>query len=184
MITRIMDENTNMQSTPAPASGGKKTLIYVGVGILALAVLGGFASRMMGGAAMRAAGVDINQNGSGATTYSNNEGTVTVGAGAMPENWPADAPQNYSGATIQYSGASNPQTGKAGSAVVYMVKATAQGVIDYYKQQLGSNGWTIESTANAGGAMVLAAKKDTRTLGVYVVDAGNGSVTVTAGIGQ
>ncbi len=64
------------------------------------------------------------------------------------------------------------------------MKAAAQSVIDYYKGELSKNGWTIEATANTGGATVLSAQKDTRTFGVYVVDAGNGSVSVTVGIGM
>jgi hypothetical protein len=62
------------------------------------------------------------------------------------------------------------------------VRTSAQAVADYYKQQLQSNGWTIEGTVNAGGAMVVSARKDTRTFGAYIVDAGDGTVAVTAGV--
>ena len=100
----------------------------------------------------------------------------------MPENWPSDAPDNYAGASIAFSGTSNPQTGQIGSAVSYTVQATASAVADYYRQQLQANGWTIQATANAGGAMVLSATKDTRTFGAYIAEAADGTTTVTAGI--
>lgn len=155
------------------------------IGAIVLVVLvGGYLSRGAGFMGMRAAGVDMSPNADGGTTYSNNEGTVTVGGTAMPSNWPSDAPANYSGASIQYSGSSNPQTGEAGSAIMYTVNASAQRVVDHYKNELARNGWTVEGTANAAGAMVVSAKKDTRTFGAYVVDSGSGAVSVTVGIGM
>lgn len=172
--------NDTQHSTSA--SGHK--MWYIIGGIVILLLLGWFATRGAGFMAMRAAGVNATPNADGSATYSNNQGTVTVGGGSMPSNWPSDAPANYAVASIQYSGSSNPQTGQAGSAVVYNVNASAQAVIEYYKAQLAQNGWTIESTANTGAATVLSAKKDTRTLGVYIVDSGNGAVSVTVGIGM
>ena len=53
---------------------------------------------------------------------------------------------------------------------------------DFYKRELASNGWVIEQTANIGGSTVLSAKKDTRMLGVYIADAGDGQVSVTVSI--
>lgn len=180
-IISMSEENTN---TPSTSGSGNKMWYIIGA-IAAVVLVGGFLSRGIGFMGMRAAGVDVNSNADGTMTYSNEEGTVTVGGGAsMPSNWPSDAPANYSGASIQYSGSSNPQTGEAGSAVVYTVNASTQSVIDYYKSELAKNGWTVEATANMAGATVLSGKKDTRTFGIYVVDAGNGSVSVTIGIGM
>lgn len=175
-----MDE-TNQ---PAPTSGSNKKVLYIVIGIVVLFLLGGFAMQMMGFAAMRAAGVNVMPGPGGSATYTvdNGEGTVTVGGNKMPDNWPSDAPGNFSGATIQYAGSSNPQTGKAGAAVAYTVQASASAVADYYKSQLTSNGWTVDATANMGAATVLSAKKDTRTFGIYIADAGNGTVQVTAGM--
>lgn len=128
------------------------------------------------------AGVSTDRNIDGSTTYSNEEGSVTVGGASMPENWPADAPSNYSGASIQYSGTSNPQTGKTGSAVVYTVNASAPQVTEYYKAELAKSGWKIEGTAVIGPSTAITATKDARTLGVYIGEAGNGTVSVTVGI--
>ncbi len=165
---------------PAATLGSKNKMWYIIGGIIVLVLLGWFFTR--GGGMLGPAGVDVDRNMDGSATYSNEEGTVTVGGGSLPDNWPSDAPPVYSGGTIQYSGASNPQTSKAGAAVVYTAKASVQSVIDYYRTELSKAGWNLEATATMGGATVFSAKKDTRTIGIYVVDSGDGSVAVTAGI--
>ncbi|MEK7156552.1 MAG: hypothetical protein AAB790_01970 [Patescibacteria group bacterium] len=166
-----------------PSASGSNKMWYIIGGIVILALVGWFLMRGAGSLIGAASGVDVDQGADGSATYSNAEGSVTVGTGAsMPANWPSDAPANYSGATIAYSGTSNPQTGQSGSAVSYTVRASAQSVADYYKQQLASAGWTIESTANMAGATVLAARKDSRTIGAYITDAGDGTVSVVVGI--
>ena len=153
--------------------------VYIIGGIVVLLIVGWFLTR--GSASI--SGVDVDNNLDGSTTYSNEEGSVTVGTTAtMPSNWPADAPANFAGAAIVYSGTSNPQTGTAGSAVSYTVRSSTASVADCYKQQLTSAGWTIEATANIAGATVVSATKDTRTFGAYITDTGDGNVTVTAGI--
>lgn len=162
-----------------PSIGSNKVYYIIG-GIVVLLLLGWFLTRGFGAVS----GVGVDQNIDGSTTYSNEEGSVTVGTQSMPENWPSDAPQNFTGATITFSGSSNPQTGQPGAAVSYTARASAQSVIDYYKQKLEGSGWKIEATANAGGAVVLSATKDARTFGVWAADSGNGMVTVTAGIGM
>lgn len=152
---------------------------YIIGAVLIVLVLGWLFTRGAGSIA----GVDTDRNLDGSVTYTDESGTTaTVGGGSMPENWPSDAPQNYAGANIQYSGTSNPQTGASGSAVVYTATASVQAVTDYYKTQLQSKGWTVTGTANVAGATVVSATKDTRTLGVYIVDSGGGTVSVTAGV--
>lgn len=163
-------------------SGSNNKMWYIIGGIVALLLVGWFLTRGAGSMMGTAAGVGVDRNVGGSTTYTNSEGSVTVGGGSMPDNWPSDAPAVYSGASIIYSGSTNPQTSQAGSAVSYTVNASVASVADYYKAQLASNGWSVESTANTGGATVLAATKDTRTIGVYIADTGSGTVTVTAGI--
>ena len=160
-------------------------MYYIIGGIVVLALVGWFFMRGTGGLMGAATGVDVDRNADGSMTYSNEEGTVTVGtAASMPANWPSDAPANYAGAAIVYSGTSNPQTGQTGSAVSYTVRASAQSVADHYTQQLSSSGWTIQATANMAGATVVSASKDTRTFGAYITDTGDGNVTVVVGIGM
>src|SRR3989344_3893943 len=69
-----------------------------------------------------------------------------------------------------------------GAAIVFTTSDKVQAVADFYKRELASNGWVIEQTANIGGSTVLSAKKDTRMLGVYIADAGDGQVSVTVSI--
>jgi hypothetical protein len=166
-----------------PSSGSSKKTRYIIGSIVILLLLGWFATRSAGFLAMRAAGVNATPNADGSATYSNTEGTVTVGGGSMPSNWPSDAPTNYVGASIQYSGSSNPQTGKAGAAVIYNVNASVKSVYDYYNSRLKMEGWTIDAvTSMAAGANVIVAKKDTRTFSVYIVSTGANAVSVTAGM--
>jgi hypothetical protein len=154
---------------------------YIIGGIAVFLIGGWFLTR--GSDSMMGAGTDIDRNADGSTTYTNDEGSVTVGTSArMPTNWPSDAPDNVAGAVIVYSGTSNPQTGQTGSAVSYTVRTSVQSVVDHYRSALASGGWTVNATANTGGATVISATKDTRTFGAYIVDTGDGNVTVTAGI--
>ena len=175
-----MDETTQTQ----PASS-KKWLYIVG-GIIILLLLGvffgGFGRGTGLGSASFAPGTDVDRDIDGSTTYSTNEGSVTVGSNTMPDNWPSDAPVAYSGASIVYSGATNPTTGAAGSAVAYTVKASVASVVEYYESRLKAEGWTITATAEAGGMRVISATKDTRTFGAYIGSDGQGNTSVTAGI--
>ncbi len=166
-----------------PSASGSNKMWYIIGGIIILALIGWFLMRGAGSLMGAATGVNVDRGANGSATYSNDQGSVTVGTGAsMPANWPSDAPANYAGASIVYSGTSNPQTGQSGSAVSYTVRASAQSVADYYKQQLTSAGWAIQGTANMAGAMVVSATKDSRSLGAYITDAGDGTVSVVVGI--
>jgi hypothetical protein len=163
-----------------PGKGGSKKVMYVIIAIVVIIIVWYFlrgSFGMIGGVN----GVNIGQNLDGSATYSNAGGTVTVGGNALPANWPSDVP-TYANATIQYAGSSNPQTGEKGSAVVFMTSDSAQKVVDFYKQALASKGWVVEQAATIGASTVLAANKDTRTVGVYIADAGSGKVSVTVSI--
>ena len=172
-----------MPDGSTPSTSGSNKMWYIIGGIVVLAIVGWLFMRGAGGFMGAATGFDVDRNADGSATYSNDEGSVTVGTTAtMPSNWPSDAPANYAGAAIVYSGTSNPQTGTSGSAVSYTAQASVQSVADYYKQQLTSGGWAIQATANVGGATVVSATKDTRTLGAYITDTGDGNVSVVVGI--
>lgn len=162
------------------ASGSNKMWYIIGA-IVVVLLLGWFFSRGAWFLGSAASGVDVDRDLDGSTTYSNDEGSVTVGSTSYPDNWPSDVPR-YGNGTIQFSGNSNPQTGASGAAVMFQTTDNAQVVIDFYKTELTKNGWTIEGTVSANGALVLSAKKDTRTFGAYAVPSGDGKVSVTAGV--
>jgi len=119
----------------------------------------------------------------GAAAVSSQDGSVSVGpATTMPANWPSDVP-TYAGASLQYSGTSNPSTGEAGSAIVFTTKDTADAILTFYKTQLVASGWKIEGEANVSGMTTLGATKDTRNLGMYIAPSTEGvDTTVTIGI--
>lgn len=155
---------------------GKVPLIIGGV-----VVVGVVGWLITGGMSRAVTGVDTDQHLDGSTTYTDSEGnSATVGGNSYPESWPSDAPR-YSNASIQYSGSSNPQTGEAGAAVVFSTSDTVAEVVAFYKQELAAKGWIIEQTAVAGGATIMAARKDTRSLGLQIVLSG-GQTMVTMGI--
>lgn len=153
-----------------------KTLYIVG-GILVIVVLALLLTREK----TLPNGSTVEKGLNGETTYSNNEGKVTVGGNSMPENWPSDAPK-YPNGNISYSGTSNPQTGQSGSAVAFTTTDKTADVVSFYKKELLANGWTIEQTATVGAATTLAAKKGTRAFGVYIADTGSGQTSVTVGV--
>ncbi|HWO07615.1 MAG TPA: hypothetical protein VNM40_03450 [Candidatus Paceibacterota bacterium] len=177
-----MEETTQPQ---APSSS--KKWLYIGLGIVVLIIIGALMTGALGrgtgfGSAYFAPGADIDRNMDGSTTYTTEEGSVTVGSNTMPSNWPSDAPTAYSGAQISYAGTSNPQTGEAGSAVIYTVQASVESVVEYYESRLRAEGWTITATAEAGGMRMITATKDTRVFGAYIGSDGQGNTSVTAGL--
>jgi hypothetical protein len=165
------------QSAPQEQQKSKKWLYIIGA-VVILLILGKF---VMGGVGYSVNGVNVNRALDGSATFTNNEGSVTVGATKLPDNWPSDAP-TYANAQIQTAMASNPQTGQAGSAVVFTTSDSAQTVADFYKKDLAAKGWKVEQTVSTGQGTMLGATKDTRTFGVYIVDSGDGKVSVTASV--
>jgi hypothetical protein len=165
--------------------GAGKIILIIIVILVLLGIAGFFMGFFRGGAFSMGApyfpGPGAEQNMDGSVTYETNEGTVTVGGGSMPANWPSDAPPAYSGAEILYSGTANPTTGSQGSVVTYTTSASLESVMEYYESRLTAEGWTIEGTMNAQGMTAISAKKDTRTLGVYLGSA-EGKTQVTAGV--
>ena|SRR3989344_5697839 len=180
-----MNKNTEPQATGGSGQPGKNMWYIVGaiivVGLLWWVFSGMFAQNAAERAFEAATGGDVQYGPNGTATYSNEEGSVTVGGGSYPSNWPSDAPQ-YPGGSIQYSGSSNPQTGEPGSAVVLQVNGTAQSIATYYNERLVSGGWTIDGTATVGTATTISATKGDRTFGLYIVDLGNGTASVTVAI--
>lgn len=171
------------ETTQTPAASSKKWL-WIGLGILVLVGVALIGFRGTGlGTAYFTPGVDVDRNMDGTVTYETEQGDVTVGSGAsMPANWPSDAPPAYSGATIVYSGSTNPTTGESGSVVSYTTSASVERVVEYYESRLSAEGWTISATAEVAGMRIISAEKDTRTLGIQIATDGQGTTSVTAGV--
>lgn len=125
--------------------------------------------------------VDVDRNSDGSITYEAEGATVTLNGGAMPENWPSDAPKAYEGAVFLYSGTNNPATGKEGSAIVYTSDAPLDRAVEYYKDALKAKEWTIEADVILAGMTVITAKKDTRLFAAYMAFS-DGKTQVTSGV--
>lgn len=182
-----MKNNINPPATGDSGNPGNNNKLWyiVGsvlvVGILWWMLSGMFARNAAERAFEAATGGQVQYEADGTATYSNEEGSVTVGGGSYPSNWPQDAPQ-YPGGVIQYSGSSNPQTGEPGAAVMFQVGATVQTVVDYYQQQLTAKGWTVDAVVSMGAASSISAIKGEATFGAYITDVGDGNTAVTAAV--
>lgn len=177
-----------------PGGLNQKKLIYIVVGVVVLGGLGmllkGMLSRNAAEFAVeraieRATGgnVDVDYNGDGTVTYKGEDGEVQVGTNAqLPSDWPSDVPV-MPGATIGYSGTSNPTTGAAGATVMFTTSKSVAEVVTYYNTELVSQGWTIDATTNLANTTVISAKKAGRTAGMYIAGA-EGTTTVTIGVQQ
>ena len=174
-----MDEQN--QTVDAAPTSSKKTIPIV-IAVVVLLGAGWFFTRggMMGVVGVPA-GVNVDRNMDGSATYSNDEGSVTVGANSYPDNWPGDAPR-YGNGQIQYSASSNQQTGENGSMISLTTSDNPQKVVDFYKSELASKGWKIEQTATVGQMFIISATKGTMTFSVQVVGTDDKQTTVTIGI--
>ena len=193
----IMDSTTE-KTQPADKKGNNKLLMIVIVVVLFLAVVGFLmksaankASSMIGNkigkkvaeeAINNATGgkADVDINGANVSVKTK-EGSFSTG-NKLPDDWPKDAPV-YTGATVTYSGSSNPQTGESGFGAVLTTTDGSTKVVEFYKKELVSQGWTIASTQIANDTTVLGSTKDTRSLAVSIVEA-SGTTTITLGISE
>lgn len=179
--------------TPGEKKNNTKVILVVVIVVLVLLAwqgLGRFTGeRMVERAIERAADgnvdVDFDTDGEGTVTVSGeNGGTFQYSAGGaveVPSDWPNDMPI-MDGGTVSYVGTMNPQTGEPGAVVMFTTNEPVSAVSAYYTQALADNGWTIESTMNAGGTVILGASKDERQASIYVAGDENGtSVTVSIG---
>src|SRR3989344_2541681 len=131
-------EPENTQEQQQQVGGKSKIGVYIVIGIVLLLIIGWLVKGVM---FRSVTGVDVDRNLGGATTYSNEEGSVIVGGNKLPDNWPSDA-LTYKNATIQYSGSSNPQTGEAGAAVVFTTTDSVETVVRFYEKEPAGKGWT------------------------------------------
>ena len=124
--------------------------------------------------------IDLNDDGS--MHVETNEGTYDAGSNRLPDDWPTDAPI-FAGATVQYSGAANPTTGKAGAAAVLMTTHSPSEVLDFYTAELKKQGWTVTSTMEAQGTTILGATKGSRALSLMVGSV-ESQTSITIGVGE
>jgi hypothetical protein len=64
-----------------------------------------------------------------------------------------------------------------------MTQDPVEAVVDFYKEQAVTEGWTISTTMENAGMTILAAKKDDRFLSVSVASSSE-ATSITLGVGQ
>jgi len=192
-----MDDTTSTPPATTPEGGEKKNytklIIVVAVVLIALfawQALSTFTGeKVVERALEQAAGGDVDYDfdadGGGTITVTGEEGdTYQYSAGdsvALPDSWPTDVPV-IDGAKLSYAGSSNPADGEAATMVSLTVSKSLAEVSAYYKEALADNGWTVESTVDMGTTMMLAATKEEREVGLYIVgEKGDTAVTITIG---
>ncbi len=124
------------------------------------------------------ADVDVNMDGT--MDIETEEGTAKIGAQSLPEGWPGDAPI-YPGSAISYSASMNPQTGEPSMAVVLSTKDTVSAAATYYKTELASKGWSVDTAMEAGGTSIFSATKEGSVLSLLIAGA-EGQTTITMAI--
>lgn len=156
----------------------KKTLLFVAL-LSVVVVLTGCGRRLTDRALERAieqetggvADIDFNGDNWTATT---DEGTVAVGANV---GLPADFPSDIYVPDGQVVMAVADMAQNAVSTTI-QTNMSSSDVIEKYKSELAEQGWTITTTANYGGVMMIGAGKDDRALTVSVTG-GDGLTTVS-----
>jgi hypothetical protein len=108
--------------------------------------------------------------------------TAVGGVGAMPENWPKDAPVAIRGATLMSSLAKDLGTQEPNPSVIYFTPTPLDEAIAYYVRGLTENGWKIDTNADSAGYRVITASKDTRSFFAFVSSDGAGKTGVTSGV--
>ncbi len=120
-------------------------------------------------------------------TFSGEDGesyTVSTGADVeLPDNWPESVPLP-SDAKITYAGTMMTGQPGGGTTVAFTTRQSVTEITEYYKDELGGNGWTIAATmATADGSMISATRADGEGVILYVGTSPDGttvSMTVQA----
>lgn len=129
-----------------------------------------------------AGNADVDVKADGSMEIQTDEGTATIGGGAMPSGWPEDV-KAYAGATVTYSASMNAQTGEPGMAVVLMSTDDVATVAAYYKKELAAAGWTMGESMEASGTSILSGTKDDRVVSLMITGA-EGQTAITIAISE
>jgi hypothetical protein len=130
------------------------------------------------GAIENATGVKVDNNGDSATITGSDGTVTTVGGTELPEGLPSDF-SVYEGKILT----SGKTTGADGTSFSFSMETpdAAQTVSDWYKNELESAGWTVESTfqeiAAGTSTGMLTAKKGTSEANITVGENG-GKTTI------
>mgnify|MGYP000900434662 FL=1 len=132
--------------------------IFIVIGVVSSVVAGFFATSILGGVFSNNK-VKVDQSGN--VEVKTDDGKVSfTNKKELPSTWPTDLPV-YPGAIVESS-----FTGEKSLVNVHFSSDDdSQKVIDYYKQQLASNGWKADGDNgyfSLGGGIGIATKDDRR----------------------
>ena len=105
--------------------------------------------------------VDISEGGE-KITVETEEGSFTVGKQELPENFPTDMPI-YPGSTILSTSSNADNT-----VVIFSTDDSVETVTDYYKKELASDDWEVETTASMANATLLGINKGELNGGIVI----------------
>jgi hypothetical protein len=156
------------QSAQPAKSGSNKTLLIIIAAVIVLGLLGAggyfiqqkFAEKTGEKAAETAlekasggkANVDVSEGGD-KVSIKTDEGSVTMGGGSVPKNWPSDVTV-YKGAKVTGSAETD-----EGLSLMLETSDSVEKVYEFYKSDLPSKGWSLSMNATYGGASMLQGEK-------------------------
>ena len=120
--------------------------------------------------------------GEGSMKVKTKDGTAEWGSNKLPADWATDAPI-YPGASIQFSGSSNPTTGQPGAVAILETKDSNTQVLEYYKKELAAQGWKIVANFETGTSATIAASKGDRNIGITSATS-EGKTVITVAVGK
>jgi hypothetical protein len=117
--------------------------------------------------------VEVRQSGDQVTVTNEATGEQVTAGNKVPENFPQEFV--YPGNT----GVANSVADNNGTFMVtFQTGDDPEKIMTFYKDAVDKAGWTIEATANVGGAQMLQAKKDEITLAVHIAPGETGQPTM------
>lgn len=160
-------------TSPAPKSGGNKTLFIIlaivgGILLLGCLCCGGLSMCTSWGTSWVS---QKTQDGSLVETVTGGK----VSTARLNPNFPKDVPV-YPDGTIQISGGD-----KGNSMVQLLTRKSAADVMAYYARELEGQGWEKQTEFNTAEQSVVVYTKDTRTVSVQVMKTNGGESLINVG---
>ena len=168
-----MSENTKGDAASAKSSGMKPVVVFIISGVVILFVVG-LAIQFFA----KKASTDI-EKGKVTFTDTKTGQTVAVGGEKLPDSFPKDFPI-YPGAKIVSSLSSN-------GLLVTFTAPDGHGlakVVPFYKNGLGSSGWTITSSFDSDTIQTWAIAKGTTEGSVSITTSERDPLTIVVTLGE
>lgn len=177
------------QPAPQVKSGSNKTILIIIVIIVVLAILGvgGYflqqklaektgekaVETALEAASGGKADVDVSKGGE-KVSIKTDEGSLTIGGGSVPKNWPSDITV-YKGSKVTGSAETD-----EGLSLMLETSDSVEKVYNFYKSDLPNKGWNIITDATYGGSSMLQGEKSGKAVMLSVSKNQDNSKTLIA----